>query len=63
MHPTGEQDIDEPWYRNGWVWLIIAIPAATVAGCLLTIYIALANPDEIVKDPASEQPAKVEPVR
>lgn len=43
----------EPWYRNGWVWLVIAIPAATVAGCLLTLYLALAHPEEIVRDPAA----------
>ena len=42
----------ERWYRNGWVWLVIAIPAATVAGCLVTIYLALAHPEEIVRDPA-----------
>jgi hypothetical protein len=48
----------EPWYRNSWVWLIIAIPAATVAGCLFTIYLALTHPDARVSDPvdtATEQ--------
>jgi len=34
----------EPWYRNPWVWLVIAIPALTVAGCMLTIYLALSHP-------------------
>lgn len=63
MQSPREHSPEEPWYRNGWVWLIIAIPAATVVGCMLTIYVALANPDEIVKDPASEQPVKAEPVR
>lgn len=43
---------DEPWYRNGWVWLIIGIPAATIAGCLFTIYLAISNPDERVYDAA-----------
>lgn len=43
----------EAWYRNGWVWLVIGIPAATVAGCFLTIWLALAHPDERVHDPAT----------
>ncbi len=41
---------DDAWYRNGWVWLVIGIPAATVLGGLLTIYLALAHPDELVHD-------------
>jgi hypothetical protein len=63
MHISRPQDPNDAWYRNGWVWLIIAIPAATVAGCLLTIYLALTNPDEIVRDPAGERPAREQPVR
>lgn len=34
------------------VWLLIAIPGLTVIGCLLTIYLAISNPDKLVKDPA-----------
>jgi hypothetical protein len=44
----------EAWYRNQWVWLVIAIPALTIAGCLLTIYLALANPDQLVRETAVE---------
>ena len=45
----------EPWYRNPWVWLVIAIPSLTVAGCALTIYLALTHPITLVSD----SPAKV----
>ncbi len=41
----------EPWYRHRIVWLVIAIPGLTVAGCLLTIYLAISNPETLVKDP------------
>ena len=41
---------DEPWYKNQWVWLIIAIPSLTVIGCMITIYLALSNPDYLVSD-------------
>ena len=39
----------EDWRRNPWVWLIIAIPALTVIGCALTLYLAITNPHIIVK--------------
>jgi hypothetical protein len=38
------------WHRNPLVWLVIAIPALTVAGCLLTIYLAISHPDAIERD-------------
>lgn len=41
---------DEPWYKNQWVWLVIAIPSLTVIGCMITIYLALSNPDYLVSD-------------
>ena len=57
----------EPWQRNPWVWLLIAIPALTVAGCMLTIFLAVTNPDHLVLDSVTEssQPenAAREPVR
>lgn len=46
--------IDNLWYRNRMVWLMIAIPALTVAGCMLTIYLAITNPEILVKDSALE---------
>jgi len=46
---------DEPWFRNPWVWLVIAIPSLTVIGCIITIYLALANPDHLVSDSAIER--------
>ena len=46
----------EHWHKNPWVWLLIAIPSLTVAGCALTIYLALTNPHTIVSDsPAAAQ--------
>jgi hypothetical protein len=55
---TGKNAVDsqEPWQRNPWVWLIIGIPALTVAGCLVTIYLALTRPDYLVSDYADAPP-------
>lgn len=48
------------WRRNPWVWLVIAIPAATVVGCAFTIYLAISNPHTIVRDPSPTPTATVE---
>lgn len=50
---------NEPWYRNPWVWLIIAIPSLTVAGCMFTIYLALSHPEQLVGDASPEHAAPV----
>ena len=34
------------------LWLIVGIPMCTVLGCLLTIYLALTNPDERLFEPS-----------
>ena len=46
----------EPWYRNPWVWLIIAIPSLTVVGCVLTIYLAITNPHILVGAGSADTP-------
>lgn len=46
----------ESWYRNPWVWLLIAIPSLTVIGCMVTIYLAITNPHILVSDNASDRP-------
>jgi len=47
----------EPWFRNPWVWLVIAIPALTVVGGLLTIFLAVTNPHIMVSDSATDDTA------
>lgn len=45
---------EEPWFRNPWVWLVIAIPALTVVGGLLTIILAISNPHIMVDDSGTD---------
>jgi hypothetical protein len=52
---------NEPWYRNPWVWLVIAIPGLTVIGGLLTIYLAITNPHIMVSDTAPVENATTRP--
>jgi hypothetical protein len=37
-----------PWYRQFWPWFLIALPASTVLACMVTIWLAVTNPDAIV---------------
>ena len=39
-----------PWYRQPMVWLVIAIPAATVPAGLATVAIAMHGADPVVAD-------------
>jgi len=56
---TDADAIDEPWYRNPWVWLIIAIPSLTVVGGLITLYLALSRPVILVGDTADKEETSV----
>ena len=35
-----------PWYRHGWVWLIILLPSSVVIASFVTLYIAITNAPE-----------------
>jgi hypothetical protein len=39
-----------PWYRYGWPWLLIALPASAVVGGILTLIIAVRSPNALVVD-------------
>lgn len=36
-----------PWYQVKMVWLMLAIPALTVVGCMVTIFLAITHPDPV----------------
>ena len=38
------------WYREFWVWVVIALPAAAVVAGVATVVIANTNPDSLVVD-------------
>ncbi|MEN8109160.1 MAG: FixH family protein, partial [Pseudomonadota bacterium] len=39
-----------PWYREPWVWLMIALPMTAVIGGMITIYLAVTTSDGLVVD-------------
>lgn len=44
-----------PWFREPWVWLLIALPSIAVIGCAITIWLALSRPDHLVLDKQQQQ--------
>lgn len=45
-------DVDNvlPWYRQGWPWLLISIPASAVIGGIITLALAVQSPNAMVVD-------------
>lgn len=39
-----------PWYRQGWPWFLIAIPATSVVAGFVTLYLAITTFDGLVVD-------------
>jgi len=39
-----------PWYRHGWVWFLIGIPASAIIAGSITIWIAVSTADSLVAD-------------
>lgn len=50
QHNAEYADRVRPWYREPWPWVAIAIPAAAVIMGVITLYLALSNPDHLVVD-------------
>lgn len=45
------QQLDQhPWWRYGYVWLLIAGPAIVILASMATIYLALSTPDPVIED-------------
>lgn len=39
-----------PWWKFGYVWMVFGGPAVVVVASLVTIYIAVTRPDELVNE-------------
>jgi len=56
-----EQQINKPWYRQLWPWLLISGPALAAIGCVITIYLAInLYADKPMRDGVIKHGLKVE---
>jgi hypothetical protein len=49
MRKTVEKASD-PWWKHGFVWMVIAGPAIVVVAGFVTLYLAMSRPNEIISD-------------
>lgn len=49
MNKTIENSSD-PWWKHGFVWMVIAGPAVVVVAGFVTLYLAMSRPNEIISD-------------
>jgi len=40
----------KPWWRYGYVWLVISGPLAVMLAAVPTVWLAVANPDPVVAE-------------
>lgn len=45
---TPSPDRGAPWWSHGYVWLVIAGPAAVIVAGLVTVWLAVRTPDPVV---------------
>lgn len=48
-HAPRSEDL-QPWYKQGWPWLLIALPASAVVGGIVTVILAVNSPNALVVD-------------
>jgi hypothetical protein len=59
-----DQQINKPWFKQMWPWLLISGPAIAAIGCMITIYLAVnLYADKPVRDGVVKRGLKVEQLK
>lgn len=48
QHNTLESPV--PWWKFGYVWLVVAGPAIVVVAAIFTFYLAVTRPDQLITE-------------
>jgi len=40
----------EPWWKFGYVWMVVAGPAIVVVAAFFTLYLAVTRPDPVISE-------------
>jgi hypothetical protein len=60
---TSDNTVPAPWWRFGYVWLVIAGPAVVVVAGFATLYLALRFPDPVITDDTYRKGLELSQVR
>lgn len=41
---------EQPWWKFGYVWLVIAGPLIVVIASFITLYLAISRPDPVIRN-------------
>jgi len=56
-----DKQLSRPWWREPWPWILMAGPAVAVAGCIVTIVLAVRNfGDQAIADGGTRRGLVVE---
>ena len=59
-----EQQINKPWFKQLWPWLLISGPALAMIGCIITIYLAMnLYADKPLREGVVKRGLKVEQIK
>ena len=50
MNAETTQRSDQPWWRHGFVWLVVAGPVVVIVAGIVTVLLAVRTPDPLVAD-------------
>jgi hypothetical protein len=60
MSNTLQCKSSEPWYKQGWPWFLVALPATAVVAGFITLWIAVSTWDGLVVDDYYQQGKTIE---
>jgi hypothetical protein len=61
--PSATPAVNRPWYREPMVWMVIGGPLVVVIASIVTVTIAVRNPDPVLPREAMPAPTVVAPER
>lgn len=47
---TGESQLPKPWWKFGFVWMVIGGPAVVVVASFITLWFAISRPDPVLEE-------------
>lgn len=61
--PSSPPSTPRPWFREPFVWMVIGGPLVVVIASIVTVTIAVRNPDPVLPREAAPAPVVVSPDR